>query len=653
MKKILITGSNSYIGESVRDYLSKEPNDYYVDIIDTMGLIPTPEIFQGYDVVFDVAGIAHVKETKKNRKLFFEVNCNLAVKIAKAAKKAGVKQFILLSSMSVYGAASGYIDKKTLPNPENAYGKSKLKADNIIKKLENDDFIFTCLRPPMVYGKGCKGNYQRLRNFALKAPFFPLLNNTRSMIYIGNLCEFVKICIDEKKSGLFFPQNSEYVSTSDMVNKIADCHGKTIKLIPCFNRIIKSFPVGIIKKVFGNLTYEKSDTVSKYDFYESIELSETKQDNMFRDSKKKKVLCIASMASNLDNFNQNNVKLLKELDCDITLAANFSSSEDTNSTEKIISFVEEMKSEGIAVIQIDFLRKISNIKAQWKSYKQVKKLLMSGFDVVHCHSPICAAITRIALFFDGLYGKTKVIYTAHGFHFFSGSPFINWILFYPLEKILSKLTDVLITINTEDYNRAKNHFAAKNIIYIPGIGIDTQKFNDFVPKDNIREELNIPLKDKVLLSVGELNDNKNHRLIIEALSKMKDKPYYIIVGKGELNDKLKQSICDYKLQDKIKLVGFRSDVASFYKEADFFVFPSHREGLSVACSKIRGNVDLIDEGKGGVYFDPNSVNSAIKSIQLLMNNSHGYGAYNMKKIRLFDITVVNKKMKDIYNYVLR
>ena len=176
--------------------------------------------------------------------------------------------------MSVYGKKVGTISKADKPKPINAYGKSKFQADIVIKKMAEDSFRFTCLRPPMVYGKGCRGNYQSLRSFALKFPVFPLYNNSRSMIYIGNLCEFVKKCIDEEKSGLFFPQNDSYVNTSEMVRQIAECHGKKILFTKVFNFGIKIVPFGFVKKVFGNLTYERSDTVNKYNFIESIKATE-------------------------------------------------------------------------------------------------------------------------------------------------------------------------------------------------------------------------------------------------------------------------------------------------------------------------------------------------------------------------------------------
>lgn len=274
MKKVLITGANSYIGKSFKEYLSQWPDLYDVTSIGTRGLKPTPEMFGGFDVIFCVAGIAHIKETSENRHLYFDVNRDLVVSIAKTAKDAGVKQFILLSSMAVYGLEVGRITKQMQPHPMTAYGQSKLEADEEIKKLEDENFIFTCLRPPMVYGKNCTGNYQSLRKFALKSPIFPDYKNQRSMIYIGNLCEFVKGCIEEKKRGVFFPQNAEYTNTSEMVRAIAGAHGKKIRLTRVFNWAIKIAPIDVVKKVFGYLVYEPIDTVEKYGLKESIRLSE-------------------------------------------------------------------------------------------------------------------------------------------------------------------------------------------------------------------------------------------------------------------------------------------------------------------------------------------------------------------------------------------
>ena len=276
-KKILITGAGSYIGDSVREYLLSSDSSYQVDILDVKNVLPTVENFQGYDVVLNVAGIAHIKETSSNKALYYKVNRDLAIEIAKLALEAKVGQLILLSSMSVYGKEQGHITRQTKPNPTNSYGDSKLQADLKIEKIVSDRMKLAILRPPMVYGKGCKGNYQTLRSFALTSPIFANYKNRRSMVYIGNLCEFVKEVIDKEKEGIFFPQNKEYVNTTTMIRTIATSHNKKIVTFSFLNPIIRITPLNVFKKVFGNLTYEKVDLVEKYNFQESIIKTECSQ----------------------------------------------------------------------------------------------------------------------------------------------------------------------------------------------------------------------------------------------------------------------------------------------------------------------------------------------------------------------------------------
>ena len=220
MKRILITGAESYIGTSFDRYLKeKYPGQYEVDTVDMVDGSWRKKSFSGYDSVFHVAGIAHRKETEKNAELYYKVNRDLAADCAAKAKNDGVKQFVFLSSMSVYGLNSGYIGSATLPNPKTNYGKSKLQAEIALKKSEAADFAVAVLRPPMIYGKGCRGNYNTLKKIALKSPFFPNIDNKRSMLYIENLCGFVRALIDNRDRGLFFPQNKEYVNTTRLAEE--------------------------------------------------------------------------------------------------------------------------------------------------------------------------------------------------------------------------------------------------------------------------------------------------------------------------------------------------------------------------------------------------------------------------------------------------
>lgn len=279
MKKILITGKNSYIGTSLENWLMSESDKYYIDTVSTRDDAWKKKNFSEFDVVFHVAGIAHIKETKENQELYYKVNRDLAFETAKKAKADGVKQFIFLSSMSVYGVENGVISENSHLNPKGNYGKSKLQAEELIKPLNDDSFKVAILRPPMIYGKGCKGNYPRLARLALRTPIFPNVDNKRSMLYIDNLCEFIRLLIDSGSSGLFLPQNSEYVNTSEMVKLIAEAHGKKIRMTKLFNPLLRLLKIGTVNKVFGDLVYEKSvveheSNYRVFDFNESIRVTE-------------------------------------------------------------------------------------------------------------------------------------------------------------------------------------------------------------------------------------------------------------------------------------------------------------------------------------------------------------------------------------------
>lgn len=279
MKRILITGKNSYIGTSFENWLSKNPDEYEVDTVGTRDDEWREKDFSHYDVVFHVAGIAHVSSDPKMEDLYYKVNRDLTIEVAKKAKSEGIKQFIFMSSIIVYGDSTSskrVITKDTIPTPSNFYGNSKLQAEEGIRLLESEDFKVVIVRPPMIYGKGSKGNYPKLAKLAKITPVFPDIDNERSMLHIDNLCEFLKIMVDNVEYGLFFPQNKEYVKTSYLVKKIAEVHGKKIWTTKKFNTMIKRLSrFGIVNKVFGNLVYDKP--LSKYgkDDYQIRNLTES------------------------------------------------------------------------------------------------------------------------------------------------------------------------------------------------------------------------------------------------------------------------------------------------------------------------------------------------------------------------------------------
>lgn len=290
-KAVLITGASSYIGESFREYVQEQyPDNFTVDTLSLRDESWKDYDFSRYDAVFHVAGITHAdisKVSPEDQKNYYSVNRNLAIETARIVREEGVKQFIYMSSAIIYGDSAPYgkdkeIGETTLPHPSNFYGDSKWQGELGVRKLNSDSFHVAVIRSPMVYGKGSKGNYQTLRKIAKKFPIFPDIDNHRSMIYIGNLCEFVALLILSGEDGIYFPQNREYSTTSDLVRMIAEASGKHIVITKALNPLVKAaaaVPVTkkLVDKAFGNLTYEQR--LSSYDglVYQNVSLKESIQ----------------------------------------------------------------------------------------------------------------------------------------------------------------------------------------------------------------------------------------------------------------------------------------------------------------------------------------------------------------------------------------
>lgn len=276
MKKILISGADSYIGTSFEKYLEKWPEKYQVDTLDMIGDNWKKYDFSGYDTIYHVAGIAHSDNGKISRekaKLYYDVNSKLTIQTAMKAKKSGVKQFIFMSSAIVYGDSAPIgkmkmITEDTPVNPANCYGDSKVKAETGLRKLEDENFKVVILRPPMIYGKGSKGNYPLMSKLAQKLPVFPNVKNCRSMLYVDNLMEFVRLMVENEERGTFWPQNAEYSNTSELVKMIAAQHGKRVILLKGCTLPLRllGFATGVVDKAFGNLAYDQSLSAYKENY---------------------------------------------------------------------------------------------------------------------------------------------------------------------------------------------------------------------------------------------------------------------------------------------------------------------------------------------------------------------------------------------------
>ena len=276
MKKILITGAGSYVGESVKAHLLKHQGCYRVDTLDMVGDSWREKDFSGYDAVFHVAAIVHQPKSKDDpsqAELYDRVNHRLAVETAQKAKNAGIRQFVFMSSESVYGLSAAVgstvvITRDTPLNPTDNYGISKKKAEEGLLALAEERFRVAILRPPMIYGKGCKGNYQTLAKLAKKLPCFPWVENRRSMLYIENFAEFVRLIIDNEDAGIFCPQDADYVNTSDMVSQIAHANGRDMILVKGFTWALKlvRHVTGLADKAFGSLCYDKALSAYSQDY---------------------------------------------------------------------------------------------------------------------------------------------------------------------------------------------------------------------------------------------------------------------------------------------------------------------------------------------------------------------------------------------------
>ena len=273
MKRVLITGKDSYIGTSFIQWVQdKHPGEFEIEELDMIDGTWKEKDFSGYDAVFHVAGLAHADVghvSAETKAFYYKINRDLAIETAKKAKVDRVRQFIFMSSMIIYGESAGVgktkvITRETKPHPANFYGDSKWQADKGVRNLEDEYFHVAVVRPPMIYGKGSKGNYPVLAKLAKKLPVFPDIKNVRSMLHIENLCEFLTLLMEDGESGIYCPQNKEYVRTSQMVKMIGKVSGHQIRITKILNSVVwiaGKIPGKIsrvVNKAFGNMVYEKS-----------------------------------------------------------------------------------------------------------------------------------------------------------------------------------------------------------------------------------------------------------------------------------------------------------------------------------------------------------------------------------------------------------
>lgn len=368
----------------------------------------------------------------------------------------------------------------------------------------------------------------------------------------------------------------------------------------------------------------------------------------------KKALLVTTVSGFVPQFERNNVKLLQNLGYEIHYASNYHTPSYGNDNSRLNDM-------GIIRHQIDFVRSPYKLLDNWKAYCQLKDVMKQDkYDLVHCHTPMGGVLARLAAH------KTHtapVIYTAHGFHFYKGAPKKNWLFYYPVEKFLSRYTYQQICLNKEDFEIARKKFKAEYVDYIPGVGIDLEKFQNLaVDRESKIKELGLPKNKKILLSVGELIKRKNHETIIRAIAELQDPSLiYVICGHGELEEYLKELCKRLKVDDQIYFLGYRTDILEIYPIADLFIFPSWQEGLPVAlleamasglpaiCSDIRGNRDLIQESSCLMKENtPEEYQYAIKKLLKSEETMKKLGKINKAAANDFSQDKVKKIMLNIY-----
>lgn len=373
------------------------------------------------------------------------------------------------------------------------------------------------------------------------------------------------------------------------------------------------------------------------------------------------MLMLATTAAMSEQFNKNNILILEEMGYEVHVAGNWKEGNPI-SNERLEEFKEWIAEHHGKWFHIPSTRKPNDLKNNFVAYKEVVRLIREHkYEFIHCHTPIGSVIGRIAAHFT----KTKIIYTAHGFHFYKGAPIKNWLLYYPVEWFLSYWTDLLILINEEDLKRAKKLFHSKKISYIPGIGIDLNKYKYSKElRAKKREELKLDSETKMFLSVGELIPRKNFAIVIESIKLLGRKDVqYFICGQGTDKGKLVKLIYDLKLDKQVHILGFRTDILELCNACDCFVFPSLQEGISVAlmeaiaceapviCSRIRGNVDMINNDN--YLFDPLDIRSILLRLQYIISNQHEVQVKeNYAVLKKYDVLSINLVMRKIYKEIV-
>lgn len=632
-KKVLITGAGSYIGESFQTYAAEHyPDNFSISTLDMLDPKWRDTDFSGFDIVYHVAGIAHAdvgKVSEETKEKYYEVNTDLAVEVAEKAKLEGVKEFIFMSSMIVYGDSAPYgkkkvIDVYTVPEPANFYGDSKLQADVAVRELADDDFKVIVLRPSMIYGKGSKGNYPLLAKLAKKLPVFPDVDNERSMLYIENLCEFLcQIMLVEVKQNatVLMPQNEEWTKTSEMVKKIAEVSGKkcvTLKVLDPTVFLCSKIPgkiSGLVNKAFGNMAYSikisdyKGIDYQKIDLEDSVRQTETDMKN----NSKKKVLFLVNHDVVIYNFRLELVERLLQEGYEVYISSPYG--------ERI----EDLKSLGAIYHEIEIDRHGMNPVTELKLIRTYQQLFeMVNPDVILGYTikpniygamaaqkykiPFIANITGLGTAVENEGIKQKIFILLYKFAFRKIQK-----VFFQNEENMKFFVDHKIALGKHDL--------------LPGSGVNLERFTvSEYPDDHIVK----------FLFISRIMKEKGIDQYLEAAKAIKQQypnTEFHICGfceeeyEGKLDEYVKKGIVIYH--------GMIRDVAGFLKNIHCVIHPTYYpEGISnvllEACACGRpiittdrsGCREVVDDGVNGYMIPQKNAEILINSIETFLKLSY-------------------------------
>lgn len=604
------------MGKSFEKWLEYSTGIYSVDSISLRNDTWREQKFYGYDVVLHVAGIAHVSSDPKMEDLYYKVNRDLTIEAAEKAKAEGVKQFVFLSSIIVYGESSSdkrVIDNYTIPTPSNFYGNSKLQAEEGIKPLESNEFKVVIIRPPMIYGKDSRGNYQKLAKAARKLPIFPDVDNQRSMLHIDNLCEFIRLIIENEESGLFFPQNDEYVKTSEMVKLIAEVHGKNIRLTKLINPILGMLGLkyNLINKVFGNLVYEQNISDYKHNYkirglQESIMLTEKVKTRVDKSGIDILIMCDNGLET--VGGEQESTKIIirgikEHFSVGVIQPGN---TEKLNFNAKFYYLTPKTRIKHLIKNPLSFLRYIFNVR---------KIICSENPRVIHTQAQVSFFIVALLSKFRLIPKSINIIHTERGLY----TKYNN--IFKQIFHYFIKELDVLVT--TTEFNMKywkcaieKRREKAPKYIVIENTAGELFESYD--------RELENPDTDKLTIGfAGRYCDWKNWPLAVEVCKKLNsllDEKLYVKMAVGCLDEKAE--IDTQNMFNELEgLLGTRfhgevnisiEAMDKFYYELDVFVLTSNYNtesfGRTLVEAMSRNTVVLTTNAGGSVEVVGNNNN---------------------------------------------